>query len=80
MRNHICQREFCVGCELGFLFHMLDIADGQTCQVTLLYNTSLKYLEYKTNMNNLDGLIYSPEICGCLSLFHMNAECKLPSK
>ncbi|XP_064647285.1 PAN2-PAN3 deadenylation complex catalytic subunit PAN2-like isoform X2 [Lineus longissimus] len=32
MMNHLCQKESCLACELGFLFYMLDLQIGQTCQ------------------------------------------------
>lgn len=32
MMNHLCHKESCITCELGFLFHMMDHCGGQTIE------------------------------------------------
>jgi PAB-dependent poly(A)-specific ribonuclease subunit 2 len=34
MLNHLCNVDHCLSCELGFLFHMFDIAHGNSCQAS----------------------------------------------
>lgn len=33
--QHICEREFCLSCELNFLFGMMRSTSGETCQVSV---------------------------------------------
>ncbi|KAH3765975.1 PAN2-PAN3 deadenylation complex catalytic subunit PAN2 [Pelomyxa schiedti] len=59
--NHLCHREFCLACELGFLFHMLDNAPSPgTCHSSRNFSRSLRQLPQATRLGLFDPLKPQP--------------------
>nr|XP_024386798.1 PAN2-PAN3 deadenylation complex catalytic subunit Pan2-like isoform X3 [Physcomitrium patens] len=54
--SHVCEREFCLTCELGFVLHMLDVAQGGTCQPSNLLR-ALRQIKEAAAL----GLVEGPE-------------------
>jgi len=56
--GHVCKREFCLSCELGFLFHMLDSQKGNTCQerIQALVSQATNFLRAFRTMPQVSAL------------------------
>jgi hypothetical protein len=57
--QHVCLREFCLTCELAFIMHMLDLAEGATCQASNLLR-ALRQLREAVAL----GLVEGPDEIG----------------